>query len=98
VQAGVNGKQELTYRRVLEDDTEISRSMVKSVILQEALPEIVMVGAQTSFAPLPCPANWRIWRAATPGSSTHPQPTALHSSQPVTLTDASSSSHRTAVF
>ncbi|MGZ9166129.1 MAG: G5 domain-containing protein [Anaerolineales bacterium] len=57
VQAGVNGKEELTYRRVLENDVEISRSAVKTVILQEALPEIVMVGAQSSYAPLPIPGK-----------------------------------------
>ena len=57
VQAGVNGKQELTWRIVLENDVEISRSIVKSVILQEAAPEIVMVGAQSSFAPLPIPGK-----------------------------------------
>ncbi|MGZ9236033.1 MAG: G5 domain-containing protein, partial [Anaerolineales bacterium] len=57
VQAGVNGLEELTYRRVLEDDVEISKSIVKSVILQEAVPEIMMVGAQSSFAPLPIPGR-----------------------------------------
>ena len=57
VQAGVNGLQEITYRRVLENDVEISKSIVKSVILQEAVPEIVMVGAQSSFAPLPIPGK-----------------------------------------
>ncbi|NWG06399.1 MAG: G5 domain-containing protein [Chloroflexi bacterium] len=57
VQAGTNGRQELTYRRVLEDDMEISKSVVKSVTLQEAVPEIVMVGAQSSFAPLPIPGK-----------------------------------------
>jgi hypothetical protein len=57
VQAGVNGTEELTYRRVLEDDLEISRAVVKSVILQEAVPEIMMVGAQSSFAPLPIPGQ-----------------------------------------
>ena len=57
VQAGVNGVQELTYRQVLEDDVEISRSVVKTVILQEAVPEIVMIGAQSSFAPLPIPGK-----------------------------------------
>jgi len=57
VQAGVNGLQELTYRRVLQDDVEISKSIVKSVILQEAVPEIMMVGAQSSFAPLPIPGK-----------------------------------------
>jgi hypothetical protein len=57
VQAGVNGRQELTYRIVLENDVEISRSEVKSVILQEGAPEIVMIGAQASFAPLPVPGK-----------------------------------------
>jgi len=57
VQAGSNGLQELTYRRVLENEVEISKSIVKSVILQEALPEIVMIGAQSSFAPLPIPGK-----------------------------------------
>ncbi|MBV6401054.1 MAG: hypothetical protein CNIPEHKO_01351 [Anaerolineales bacterium] len=57
VQAGANGSQEVTYRRVLEDGVEISKSIVKSVILVEAIPEIVMIGAQTSFAPLPIPGK-----------------------------------------
>ncbi len=57
VQAGVNGVQELTYRIVLEDDEEISRSIVKSVTLQEGAPEIVMIGAQSSFAPLQIPGT-----------------------------------------
>jgi len=55
VQAGVNGIIELTYRIVLEDNEELSRSIVKTVTLQEGAPEIVMIGAQSSFAPLPIP-------------------------------------------
>lgn len=57
VQAGVNGLQELTYRIVLEDGEEISRSIVKSVNVREGLPEVVMIGAQSSFAPLPIPGR-----------------------------------------
>ncbi|MBK9926439.1 MAG: G5 domain-containing protein [Anaerolineales bacterium] len=57
VQAGVNGLEELTYRIVLENKEEISRSVVKSVTLQEGAPEIVMIGAQSSFAPLPIPGK-----------------------------------------
>jgi hypothetical protein len=57
VQAGVNGLEELTYRRVLEDGEEISKSVVKSVILRESVPEIMMVGSQSSFAPLPVPGR-----------------------------------------
>jgi resuscitation-promoting factor RpfB len=52
VQAGVNGLEELTHRILLEDNVEISRTVVKSVLLKEALPEIVMVGAQASYTPL----------------------------------------------
>lgn len=57
VQAGVNGLQEITYRRVLEDGVEISKSTVKTVVINEALPEVMMLGAQTSFAPLPIPGR-----------------------------------------
>ncbi len=57
VQKGVNGLQEITYRRILEDGTEISKSAVKTVVLNEALPEIVMVGAQASFTPLTVPGT-----------------------------------------
>lgn len=57
VQAGVNGLQEITYRRVVENGTEMSRSIVKTVILVESLPEVVMIGAQASFAPLPIPGK-----------------------------------------
>ena len=57
VQAGANGLEELTYRRVVESGEEISKTVVKSVILQEAVPEIVMIGAQSSFAPLPIPGK-----------------------------------------
>jgi hypothetical protein len=57
VQAGVSGQQEITFRTVLEDGVETSRSIVKTVILQDTTPEIVMVGAQASFAPLPIPGK-----------------------------------------
>jgi hypothetical protein len=57
IQPGSNGQQELTYRRVLEDGVETSRTVVKTVVLTEALPEIVMVGVQAAFAPLPIPGR-----------------------------------------
>lgn len=57
VQAGVNGLEEITYRRILEDNVEVSKSEVKVVVFTEALPEIVMVGAQASFAPLNTPGT-----------------------------------------
>ena len=57
VQAGVNGLKEITYRRILEDGVELSKSIVKTIDLQEALPEIAMVGAQSSFVPLSIPGK-----------------------------------------
>ncbi len=57
MQAGVNGKQEITYRRVLEDGVETGKTIVKTVILQNAVPEIMMVGAQSSFTPLTIPGK-----------------------------------------
>ena len=57
VQAGVNGQQEITYRSILEDGVEASKTVVKTVVLQDAVPEIVMVGAQASFTPLPIPGK-----------------------------------------
>ena len=57
VQAGVNGQEEITYQRVLEDGVETSKAIVKTVTLQNAVPEIVMIGAQSSFAPLPIPGK-----------------------------------------
>jgi len=56
-QAGVNGLQENTYRRVLEDGVEVSRSVVKSVVVSEPVPEILMVGGQALFAPLLIPGR-----------------------------------------
>lgn len=57
VQAGVNGVQEITYRRITEDGVEISRTAVKTVIIKDSLPEIVMVGAQASYTPLNIPGT-----------------------------------------
>lgn len=57
VQAGINGLEELTYRIILEDNVEISKTVVKSTLLQESLPEIVMVGAQSSYTPLNIPGT-----------------------------------------
>lgn len=57
IQPGVNGLQEVTYRRVIEDGVEVSRSPVKTVIIEEPVPEIVMVGSQTPFAAVTIPGQ-----------------------------------------
>jgi hypothetical protein len=53
IQPGVNGTQEITYRTVLEDGVEVSKTEFKSVIVKEAVPEISMVGIQAPFSPVP---------------------------------------------
>jgi resuscitation-promoting factor RpfB len=52
IQKGVNGKQQITYRKVFEDNVEVSKTIVKTVTLTESLPEIIMVGVQTPFTPV----------------------------------------------
>lgn len=53
VQPGANGQQEITYRNLNEDGVEVSKTIVKSVIVKDAVPEITMVGVQAPFAAMP---------------------------------------------
>jgi hypothetical protein len=53
LQPGANGKQEITYRIVEEQGSEVSRTPVKTIVVQEPVPEIIMVGAQAAFSPVP---------------------------------------------
>lgn len=57
IQPGQNGLEEITTRIVYEDGIETTRSQVKTVILQEAVPEIVMVGVQEPFAAVTLPGR-----------------------------------------
>lgn len=54
IQAGKNGLREITYRQVYEDGVLVSSQpiTVKSVVIQEPLPEIRMAGIQAPFAPV----------------------------------------------
>ena len=57
VQAGQNGLDEITLRHVFENNVETSSSVVSETILQEAVPEIVMIGVQSPFAPIAIPGK-----------------------------------------
>jgi resuscitation-promoting factor RpfB len=57
VQAGRNGLNEITIRHVFENNIEKSSSIVSETVLQESLPEIVMIGVQAPFAPLVIPGS-----------------------------------------
>jgi hypothetical protein len=52
LQPGENGRQEITYRIIEETGEEISRAPVKNVILEEPVPEILMIGTQASHTPI----------------------------------------------
>ncbi len=53
IQAGANGIRQDTYRILIEDGIEVSRAFFKSTTIEEARPEIVMVGVQTPFMAVP---------------------------------------------
>lgn len=57
VQQGVNGLEQVTYRQVFENNKEISNTVFKTETLQEPMPEIMMVGVQKPFTPLPIPGK-----------------------------------------
>ncbi|MEN8173154.1 MAG: G5 domain-containing protein [Chloroflexota bacterium] len=57
LQLGQNGLQEITYRIVFEDGVEVLRSEIKSQIVKEPVMQIMLVGVQTSFVPLPIPGR-----------------------------------------
>ena len=52
-QPGENGMREITFRRLYEDNILAGDpSIVKSVVMAQPVPEIMLVGAQSPFAPL----------------------------------------------
>lgn len=57
VQPGENGIQQVTYRRLIENDVETSRSIFKVEIIKEAKPEILMIGIQSPFVPMEIPGK-----------------------------------------
>jgi hypothetical protein len=57
VQAGQNGLSEITIRHVFEDGVETGSSTVSETVLQAAVAEIVMIGVQSPFSPVPIPGK-----------------------------------------
>ena len=57
IQPGANGSQQITYRRVMEDGVQKSRSVFQVSVVKDPVPEITMVGVQTPFTPLPIPGR-----------------------------------------
>ena len=57
IQAGQNGLDEITIRHVIENNIDTGSSIVSDNLLQQAVPEIVMIGVQSPFAPLTIPGK-----------------------------------------
>lgn len=57
VQQGVNGIEQVTYRQLFEDEKEVSSSIFKKETMTDPQPEIMMVGVQKPFTPLPIPGK-----------------------------------------
>lgn len=57
LQLGKNGIREVTTRIMFEDGEEVSRSVVKAVEVEPAVPQIKMLGVQKPFAPFPIPGR-----------------------------------------
>jgi hypothetical protein len=59
IQKGQNGYQEITYRLVYENGIEISTQPipVKVITIEEPVPEIIMIGVQSPFSPVPIPGK-----------------------------------------
>jgi hypothetical protein len=60
IQKGKTGLQEITYRRIYEDGMEVTSGpvVVKSVIVEEPIPEIRMIGIQAPFSPVAIPGKF----------------------------------------
>jgi hypothetical protein len=46
-QEGANGLKEITYRRVYENGIEVANSIIKSLVIKEAVPEVEMIGSRS---------------------------------------------------
>ena len=57
LQPGESGQREITYRIVFEDGVEVSRSPVKTTIIKDQQPQIMLVGVRPLSAPLSIPGR-----------------------------------------
>jgi hypothetical protein len=52
LQPGANGTEETTFRVLMEEGETVSRTPVKTTVLEEPKAEIIMIGSQAWYAPL----------------------------------------------
>jgi hypothetical protein len=57
LQAGENGLEEVTRRRLFEDGLQVSIATVKTIVVKQPLAEIVMIGSQQPSVTFPIPGH-----------------------------------------
>jgi hypothetical protein len=57
LQPGKNGLEEITYRVIEEEGIETARVSIRRIVLEEPVPEIMMVGTQQGYTPLTFPGT-----------------------------------------
>lgn len=57
IQPGVNGQEQITYRKVFENGKQVSESVFQTSRVTDPRAEIMMVGVQQPFTPLPIPGQ-----------------------------------------
>lgn len=50
IQPGENGQRQDTYRHLFEDDSQTAETLVRSQVIKEARPEIIMIGVRSPFS------------------------------------------------
>jgi hypothetical protein len=53
LEPGITGIEELTYRVTVEDGIEVERQLVRRATLQEPRTEVLLIGVQAEFEPVP---------------------------------------------
>ena len=57
LQKGHPGSREITYRIVYENGIEVSRTQIKSVVIEEPQTQIILFGTQQKYSPLNVPGK-----------------------------------------
>ncbi len=57
IQSGRNGLEELTTKSVYEDHLLVSQTITSRVVVEEAIPEILMIGVKAEHAPIQIPGK-----------------------------------------
>ncbi|MHC1784701.1 MAG: G5 domain-containing protein [Anaerolineaceae bacterium] len=57
IQSGINGLQQVTFRRLFEDGVLVSSNIFKTTDISEPKPEIIMIGVQAPFSAIQIPGK-----------------------------------------